>query len=261
MKDHKNILIVDDEEVVVKSVIKIASLEGFSIEGVNDVFTAFQKIEETDFDLIISDIMMPKIDGFKFLAELEAKRISTPLIMTTGYTTIENAVQSLYQGAIDFIPKPFTLDEMTSVLHRGIRYGTLIKAYNSGSTILVPCPAKYFRLGYSSWMNKEPDGSVMVGATDLFVKTLGQVKNVEMYFPNGILIQASPGIKIIAEDGLIHQLFSPLSGTIIDRNENLIVDPTLLEKDPYFEGWIYRIIPTEFDYEMKLLIPCSSDRR
>jgi glycine cleavage system H lipoate-binding protein len=82
-----------------------------------------------------------------------------------------------------------------------------------------------------------------------------------MYFPNGILIQASPGIKIIAEDGLIHQLFSPLSGTIIDRNENLIVDPTLLEKDPYFEGWIYRIIPTEFDYEMKLLIPCSSDRR
>jgi CheY-like chemotaxis protein/glycine cleavage system H lipoate-binding protein len=261
MKDHKNILIVDDEEVVINSVIKIASLEGFSIEGVNDAFTAFEKIDETDFDLIISDIMMPKTDGFKFLAELESKRISTPLIMTTGYTTIENAVQSLYHGAIDFIPKPFTVDEMISVLNRGIRYSALKKAQNSGSAILVPGPAKYFRLGYSSWMNKEPDGSVMVGATDLFVKTLGQVKNVEMYFPNGILIQASPGIKIIAEDGLIHQLFSPLSGTIIDRNENLIVDPTLLEKDPYFEGWIYRIIPTEFDYEMKLLIPCSSDRR
>ena len=260
MKDHKNILIVDDEEVVISSVIKIASLEGFSIIGVNDASTAFEKIDKTDFDLIISDIMMPKTDGFKFLAELEAKRISTPLIMTTGYTTIENAVQSLYHGAIDFIPKPFTVDEMISVLNRGIRYGALKKAQNSGSAILVPGPAKYFRLGYSSWMNKEPDGSVMVGATDLFVKTLGQVKNVEMYFPNGILIQASPGIKIIAEDGLIHQLFSPLSGTIIDRNENLIDDPTLLEKDPYFEGWIYRIIPTEFDYEMKLLIPCSSDR-
>jgi CheY-like chemotaxis protein len=260
MKEHKNILIVDDEEVVVKSVIKIASLEGYSSEGVNNVFTALQKIDVTDFDLIISDIMMPDADGFKFLEDLASKRISTPLIMTTGYTTIENAVQSLYHGAIDFIPKPFTLDEMTSVLHRGIRYGELKKEQKSGSAILVPCPAKYYRLGYSSWMNKEPDGSVLIGATDLFIKTLGQVKNIEMHFPNGILIQASPSIKIEAEDGLIHQLISPLSGTIIDRNEKLFDEPSLLEKDPYFEGWIYRIIPTEFDYEMKALIPCSSDR-
>jgi len=260
MKDHKNILIVDDEEVVINSVIKIASFEKYSIVGVNNATTAFQKIDETDFDLIISDIMMPNIDRFKFLAELESRKISTPLIMTTGYSTIENAVQSLYQGAIDFIPKPFTMDEMTSVLHRGMKYCELKKARKSESVIVVPCPAKYFRLGYSSWMNKEPDGSVLIGATDLFVKTLGQVKNVEMYFPNGILIQASPGIKIEAEDGLIHQLISPLSGTIIDRNEKLPEDPSLLEKDPYFEGWIYRIIPTEFDYEMKLLIPCGSDR-
>ena len=260
MKEHKNILIVDDEEVVINSVIKIASFEKYSIVGVNDASTAFKKIDETDFDLIISDIMMPNIDGFKFLAELEARRISTPLIMTTGYSTIENAVQSLYQGAIDFIPKPFTVDEMISVLHRGIRYCELKKTQKSGSAIIVPCPAKYFRLGYSSWMIKETEGSVLIGATDLFVKTVGQVKNVEMHFPNGILIQASPGIKIEAEYGLIHQLFSPLSGTIIDRNENLIDDPALLEKDPYFDGWIYRIIPTEFDYEMKLLIPCSSDR-
>jgi len=260
MKDHKNILIVDDEEVVVNSVIKIASLVGLSIEGVNDASAAFQKIDETDFDLIISDIMMPKTDGFKFLAELESRRISTPLIMTTGYTTIENAVQSLYHGAIDFIPKPFTVDEMISVLHRGIRYSKLKKEHNPGSSILVPCPSKYFRLGYSSWMNKEPDGSVLIGATDIFIKTLGQVKNVALHFPDGILIQASSAIKIEAEDGLIHQLISPLSGTIIDRNEKLIDEPSLLEKDPYFEGWIYRIIPTEFDYEMKLLIPCSSDR-
>ena len=104
MKEHKNILIVDDEEVVINSVIKIASFEGYSIIGVNDALTAFEKIDETDFDLIISDIMMPDIDGFKFLAELESRRISTPLIMTTGYSTIENAVQSLYHGAIDFIP-------------------------------------------------------------------------------------------------------------------------------------------------------------
>jgi glycine cleavage system H lipoate-binding protein len=51
-----------------------------------------------------------------------------------------------------------------------------------------------------------------------------------------------------------------MSGVIVARNERLLTKPELFEKDPYFEGWIYRIIPTELDYEMKLLIPCSSDR-
>ncbi len=51
--------------------------------------------------------MMPDIDGFKFLDELRKIEISSPVIMTTGYSTVENAVKSLYNGAIDFIPKPF----------------------------------------------------------------------------------------------------------------------------------------------------------
>jgi glycine cleavage system H protein len=51
-----------------------------------------------------------------------------------------------------------------------------------------------------------------------------------------------------------------MSGNIIERNEKVIEQPELLEKDPYFDGWLYRIIPTEFDYETKILIPCSSDR-
>lgn len=77
---------------------------------------------------------------------------------------------------------------------------------------------------------------------------------------NEVLTQASTAVKFETEDGLIHQLYSVISGTIIAKNERLLDEPELLEKDPYFEGWIYRIIPTELEYEMTLLIPCSSDR-
>jgi glycine cleavage system H lipoate-binding protein len=51
-----------------------------------------------------------------------------------------------------------------------------------------------------------------------------------------------------------------LGGRIVERNEKIISDPKLLEKDPYFEGWLYRIIPSDVEYDIKYLIPCSSDR-
>ncbi|MBI5731312.1 MAG: response regulator, partial [Ignavibacteriales bacterium] len=173
MKEQTNILIIDDEEVVISSISKIATSEGYLVDSVLDAYSALQKISSSKYDLIICDIMLPGMDGFQFLAELESKRIETPVVMTTGYSTIENAVKSLYAGAIEFIPKPFTVDEMISVISRGIKYGSIIKLRksNDDSVILVPCPAKYYRLGYSGWMNKDNDGSVLIGATDSFIKT------------------------------------------------------------------------------------------
>ncbi|MFA5805611.1 MAG: response regulator [Melioribacteraceae bacterium] len=262
MKEQTNILIIDDEEVVISSITKIATSEGYLVNSVLDAYSAFQKISSSKYDLIICDIMLSGMDGFQFLAELESKRIDTPVIMTTGYSTIENAVKSLYTGAIEFIPKPFTVDEMISVIRRGIKYSSLmkLKRTNDDSVILVPCPAKYFRLGYSAWMNKDHDGSVLIGATDSFIKTIDQIKKIELLNTNETLTQATPAVKFETEDGLIHQLYSVISGIVFARNERLLKEPELLEKDPYFNGWIYRIVPTELEYEMKLLIPCSSDR-
>lgn len=262
MKENKNILIIDDEQVVIDSISKIIEMENYSYDFVLDAPSALAKIQILDFDLIICDIMLPGMDGFQFLAELESRRIDTPVIMTTGFSTIENAVKSLYNGAIEFIPKPFTVDELTSVIHRGIKYSKLLslRKLNDDSVLLVPSPAKYYRLGYSCWMNKNFDGSVSIGATDFFIKTLDQIKKIDLLGVNEVLTQASSAVRFETDDGLIHQLYSVISGTIIAKNDRLLVEPELLEKDPYFEGWIYRIVPTELDYEMTLLIPCSSDR-
>ncbi len=262
MKETKNILIIDDEQVVIDSISKILMMENYSFDSSMDTQAALARLELTNYDLIICDIMLPGMDGFQFLAKLESINVNSPVIMTTGFSTIDNAVNSLYSGAIEFIPKPFTVDELISVIHRGIKYSTLNKSrkLNVDSILLVPCPAKYFRLGYSTWMNKELDGSVLTGATDFFIKTLEQIKRIELLQINEVLTQASPAVKFETEDGLIHQLYAVISGTIISRNDMLLEEPELLEKDPYFEGWIYRIIPTELDYEMTLLIPCSSDR-
>ena len=262
MSEHKNILIIDDEQVVIDSISKIALMENYTYDYVMNAQSALEKISVENFDLIICDIMLPGMDGFQFLSAVESKGIDTPVIMTTGFSTIENAVKSLYSGAIEFVPKPFTVDELISVIHRGIKYNTISQKKKSGEdpVLIVPCPAKYLRLGYSAWMNKDFDGSVLIGATDFFIKTLEQIKKIDLLQMNEVLTQASSAVKFETDDGLTHQLYSVISGTIIEINERLKDEPELLEKDPYFEGWIYRIIPSELAYEMKLLIPCSSDR-
>lgn len=262
MNEQSEILIIDDEQVVVDSVIKIGEISGYKVDYSMDAKAALEKIPEHNYQLIICDIMLPEMDGFQFVNEMQSRHNRTPIVITTGYSTMENAVKSLQLGAIDFIPKPFTFDEMTSIMKRGVKYKTLIDAdaKRSGSLFYVPCPPRYFCLGYSCWLNTDYDGTVLIGATDAFLKTIENIKSIELLERDEAVNQASSAAKIICEDESVHQLYSAISGRIIDRNEKLLNDISLLEKDPYFNGWLYRIIPSEYDYEIKLLASCSSNR-
>jgi glycine cleavage system H lipoate-binding protein len=67
-------------------------------------------------------------------------------------------------------------------------------------------------------------------------------------------------LQIICIDGQMHQVLASISGRIIEINEELLNNKTIVEKDPYFNGWLYRVIPNDIDYELKHLTPCSSDR-
>ncbi|MCX7874703.1 MAG: response regulator [Melioribacteraceae bacterium] len=261
MKGNYDILVIDDEKVVIDSVIKIAQLENYTIDFSFEVNEALEKLKQNEYQLIICDIMLPEIDGFQFINLLQKINEDTPIVMTTGYTTIENAVKSLYLGAIDFIPKPFLLDEMLSLLKRGLKYKSLLnqKRNNSTNNIIVSCPSKYFRLGISCWANIDNDGSVLIGATNFFIKSVEPINKIELLENGEILTQALTCAKIISGE-YVHNLYSSLSGRIIDVNKLLIQKPEIIEKDPYFEGWLYRIIPHELDYERQKLIPCGSDR-
>jgi DNA-binding response OmpR family regulator len=263
-KKDWDLLVVDDEQVVIDAVVKISASEGLKTDQAIDAKEALVKFEKNNYKLIICDIMMPGIDGFGFLARLHEKKISSPVIMTTGYSTVENAVKSLYTGAIDFIPKPFTADELINSIIRGLRY---IKIHNSlknykkysPEIIYVPCPPKYYRLGYSSWAAEENTGSVLTGSTDLFIKTIETVSDIELMQVDEEVVQGNACAYLKDKEERMHPLLSPVSGRIIEINENLITNKTLIEKDPYFEGWFYRIIPSDSD-ELKNLINCSSDR-
>lgn len=267
MNKKAKILLIDDEQVILDAVSKIASLERWEVDTVMNVKDGLDKLSRDKYELILSDIMMPDKDGFQLLEELYSEQNNIPVIMITGYSTVENAVKSLYNGAIDFIPKPFTYEEITSSICRGLEYREIQKkvaeAQKSGkdeSIIFVTCPAKYYRLGYMSWMNLEYEGSAKIGVTNLFLETVENISKIDLVENDDLLIQGTTCAKFETGDNLTHNCLAPLGGRIVERNEKIISDLTLLEKDPFFEGWLYRIIPSDIEYDMKYLIPCSSDR-
>ena len=148
------ILVIDDEQVIIDAVIKICELDNYSVDAALNVKSAIEKISRQYYNIILCDIMMPDGDGFQILEELQNRNIESSLIMTTGYSTVENAVNSLYKGAVDFIPKPFTVDELLSSIYRANKYQKIKEKQkllslqkNTDELLYVNCPAKYFRLG------------------------------------------------------------------------------------------------------------------
>ena len=132
--------------------------------------------------------------------------------MTTGYSTVENAVKSLYNGAIDFIPKPFTADELINSVIRGMKYLEIQNSINNfknddSSIVYVPCPAKYYRLGYSSWAAEEDQGTIIVGVTDLFLKTIDNLSDVELYNIDDEVIQGNQCASLKDKNERIHIFF------------------------------------------------------
>ena len=264
MSDQSKILAIDDEQVIVESIIRLLSSEGFQIDASLKADDALKKIKRYKYHLIITDLMMPEMDGFQLLAELHKQNVHIPVIVTTGYSTMENAVKSLYEGAIDFLPKPFTFDELLSCVQRGLNYGTILGLYTSKLPInevdYVNCPINYYRLGYNSWAAIQNDGAIRIGVTDLFLKTIQTINRIEFQPIDHEVIQGNSCAQIETNANLIHNILSPISGRIININTKITEQQNLVEKDPFFEGWFYTIIPSDLEYELKHLVSCSSDR-
>ena len=232
-KKKFDILIVDDEEVIIESIRKIAKFDDYTVDSTLETNEAFDKLNKNDYKIIICDIMMPVVDGFQFLNEVHNKmNLNIPVIMTTGYSTVDNAIKSLITGAIDFIPKPFDIDEMRGIIKRGIEVANIFDKIieDDLSVHFVPCPSRYYRLGYTSWMNIEHNGSVTVGVTDLFVKTIENIKYFDFFELEENIIQGSLCASILTGDEFRHNILSPVSGRIIDRNDKLNEESTLILK-------------------------------
>ena len=264
MKTKRDILVIDDEPVITQAVSKICSAEGLSVDSADSGTAGLERLKDHAYRLIICDIMMTDVDGFQFLAEAARRGLTAPVVMATGYATVENAVKSLSCGAADFIAKPFTADEILAVVRRALGYQKLQEeaaaAGRRDSLAYVPCPPSYHRLGYVSWVKAEHSGTVLIGLNDLFLKTIEGIEGIELAPANDEAIQGSPCAVVSSASGARHGVMCPVSGRIVEVNAAVMTAPASVEKDPYFEGWLYRVVPTDLRSDLQNLVSCSSDR-
>lgn len=106
------ILVVDDEEIIRESISFVLKKEGYIVEEAENGKIAYDKLLQSSFDLVISDIEMPVMKGTELLAEIRKINIQTAIIMITAYASLETAISCLRNGASDYIMKPIEFDEL-----------------------------------------------------------------------------------------------------------------------------------------------------
>jgi DNA-binding NtrC family response regulator len=121
------VLVVDDEQIIIASCLRILAGDEYQVEGVNDGFEALRRIEESPIDLLILDIMMPKVDGIEVLRRVKEAHPDIDVIMITGLSEIETAVQAMKLGAFDYLPKPFDPDALREVVRRALERRRLMR--------------------------------------------------------------------------------------------------------------------------------------
>jgi len=124
---NKKILIVDDDENIRRLCRDLLERENFVIEETGNGFDAINRIENEEYDLVLLDLQMAEIDGFEVVKKVREFNDAIPIVIMTGYATIENAVKAMKTKANDFVVKPFDIHQFLSTVRRNIELGSLTK--------------------------------------------------------------------------------------------------------------------------------------
>ncbi len=120
------ILVVDDETVALKNLCHILKKEGYQVVGVKSGKQALACLDKQEFALVITDLKMPQVDGMQVLRRVKSVHHNTEVIMITGFSTVDSAVESLKSGAYYYITKPFELDQVRKVVREATQKYKLV---------------------------------------------------------------------------------------------------------------------------------------
>ena len=194
----QSILIVDDEKAIRKTLAEILTFEGFTVEEAADGAEAVTKIKDNNYDCILCDIKMPKMDGIEVLEIAKQEKPETPFIVISGHGNLETAVEAVKKGAFDYISKPPDLNRLLITIRNAMDKKSLVtetkqlrKRINKG-TIMI---------GESAGISKIKDTIQKVGPTDARVLITGE---------NGV------GKELVARS--LHECSNRAAGPMVEVN-------------------------------------------
>lgn len=124
--EKERILIIDDDEIIRKSCEKILAPEGFFIASAKDGKEGLKLLSKKNFDLVLTDLRMPDMDGIEVLKRVKEIGPDIEVIIITGYGTVKSAIEAIRYGAYDYIEKPFSPEELLNVVRKSLERRSLI---------------------------------------------------------------------------------------------------------------------------------------
>jgi DNA-binding NtrC family response regulator len=118
--EKKKALVIDDEQIVLESVSALLTDEGFEVDTSLDGRQGLDWAIERSYDVVLTDIRMPDIGGMKVLRDVKRINPTLPVIMITGYASVESAVQAMKLGAAEYIEKPFEPEQLLDAVSRAL---------------------------------------------------------------------------------------------------------------------------------------------
>jgi ATP-dependent Lon protease len=121
MNKKARVLVIDDEEIARKNLEHILVKENYDVMTAADGAQALRELESSEFDAVLTDLRMGKVDGMDLLERIKIKYPDTKVIMVTGYATVPSAIEAMKKGAFHYISKPFKLDEVRDTVKRACK--------------------------------------------------------------------------------------------------------------------------------------------
>ncbi len=256
MSRSLKILVVDDEQVVLDSIRKHLHGGEYMVRGELTVARVMEILDTEKFDIVLTDLMMPEVDGLELLSRVKRNWPHTPVIMITGYATIDTALRAMQLGAFDYIAKPFTKAELLTVVERAAE---LVRASaqtddcdgNEDSERLSQHSNAFKELAAHGWTRLQDDGRVLMGVEHSFLDSIGKVQNLFLPAQGDELRQGSAYLRVFSADLRSHTVLSPLSGVVVEVNEKALADPQIVNKGESRTTWLIRLQPSKLELEMK----------
>ncbi|MCU0645853.1 MAG: response regulator [bacterium] len=260
------ILAVDDEEIVLDSFRKILVLAGYSIETVETGPEALSLIQKNDYDFVFTDLKMPIMDGIEVTKAVKHLRPDIDVIVITGYATIESAVETMKYGAMDYVQKPFTEDELVAFVNKSLirRQDRIEKTTKPQVHLITPSigesaskhefnvPAGLFISPAHNWLRLELNGMVRIGVDDFTQKILGKLDSIALPEKGQKTKKGDPLFSITQGNNTI-TFPAPISGKIVSVNSSLPDNIEYVNLKPYELGWMCCIEPANLNEDLQTL--------
>src|SRR5205085_5948576 len=167
-----NVLVVDDNTRARQSMADVLRAAGHEVHACASAMEALKQLEKNSFDVIITDLQMPGMNGLEFIRAIEERKVEAQVVMVTAFASVSSAVEAMRHGAFDYIEKPFDAEQLEQLVERALR-----QAEQEGKRSSVPAANAAWQgmmIGESHGMRTLRERIAQAAPTDETVLIIGE---------------------------------------------------------------------------------------